>query len=420
MNTLYVLFENRLVGTLRRDAELAYSFVYEDSWRQAPDSFPLSVAMPLTEKEFGNKITLSFFENLLPEGDVRKSLEQSHRFSGAMDFLAEFGRDCAGAIILATSEDYRQAPNNNKVLVDMNKVYQAIDEHGSVADMISEMRPGYLSLAGAQDKFPAIFDKDQFYLPTHGAPTTHIVKIPIWRHGVKESVFNELYCMRLARSIGFNVPECFVVSGRHPLFVVERFDRSVDKNGVVHRLHQQDLCQAHGITSESKYEDKGGPSIKDNYNLLVTHISVKKRLESLHRFMDWICFNLLIGNNDSHSKNLSLLFQAGKNELAPFYDLVSTAIYPKLIRSFAFKIGDRDDFSRIGKNQFHLLEEQLGLKRGTMLERLKLVNEMALTKKDEVAFDILASYPEAKIIPRISALIEERSKSLQMQKALSH
>ncbi|NDC23344.1 MAG: hypothetical protein EBZ49_04360 [Proteobacteria bacterium] len=250
MKQLYAFFESKRVGVLTKDDEDVYSFEYEKSWREDLNAFPISLSMPLDQEKFGNKVTLSFFENLLPEGDVRKELEAAHKITGVFDFLAEFGRDCAGAITLVDQPGYK-APSGlpDLVPIEMKKIHQAIEENLSVAEVISETSPGYLSLAGAQDKFPAVFKDGKFYLPKSGHPTTHIVKVPIWRHGVKESVYNEHYCMELARAVGLEVPSCQVVDGDHPLFVIERYDRQLNKaDGSTHRIHQQDLCQAQGFS----------------------------------------------------------------------------------------------------------------------------------------------------------------------------
>lgn len=161
------------------------------------------------------------------------------------------------------------------------------------------MEPGYLSLAGAQDKFAAILKGKQIFLPIHGTPTTHIIKTPILRHGIKESVYNEYYCMELARAIGLHVAPCDVLEGTYPLFITERYDRIKDEHEIVHRLHQQDFCQAQGIVSETKYEFKGGPSIQNNYELIINNVTATKRIQALQEFLSWLSFNLLIGNNDS-------------------------------------------------------------------------------------------------------------------------
>lgn len=418
MSKLNVFYENQKVGQLARDSELIYSFTYDRSWLESPNSFQLSLILPLQSQPFGNRLTLSFFENLLPEGEVKEVLGKDHQITGPFEFLHKFGKDCAGAIVL-TPEDKPPYSKNHRgeVKINLEHIDKAIEEKRSVAEVISEMEPGYLSLAGAQDKFPAIYRNKGLYLPTNGYPTTHIIKVPIWRMGVKESVYNEYYCMNLAKSVGLTVPDCLVLKdGKHPLFITERYDRIVEKNAVIHRLHQQDFCQAQGIVCENKYEEKGGPTIEDNYLLIKKNTWIKKRVKDSFAFLDWICFNLLIGNNDSHSKNISLLLKDQKIELAPFYDLLCTAIYPKLKQQFSFKIGDRNDVSKIGKNQFDLLDRKLGLKLGLMSERIVQMRDKLLKNKDEIAEQVLQEHPNVKIPKRISELIEKRCRSLSRQR----
>ena len=41
----------------------------------------------------------------------------------------------------------------------------------------------------------------------------------------------------------------------------------------------------------------------------------------------WVLFNTLVGNSDSHLKNISFLMSAEGVQLAPFYDLLCTAVY---------------------------------------------------------------------------------------------
>lgn len=416
MSKLNIFYEDKKVGTLYRDEELIYSFSYSESWLKDKKAFPLSLAMPLRKGKFGNKITLSFFENLLPEGEARDALEKVHDSKGTYELLKNFGKDCAGAIIVSSSEDspFQLGQKDNKTKVEMDEIFKAIEEKRSVAEVIAKFDPGYLSIAGAQDKFVTIYENGNFYLPKNGRPTTHIVKVPIYRSGVKESVYNEYYCMRLAKLVGLNVANCKVLDDeKHPLFIIERYDRKLGK--YVERIHQQDFCQAQAFVSEEKYEAKGGPSLKDNYNLIKSNVRITKRSKALFEYLDWICFNLLIGNNDSHSKNISFLLVDGKIELAPFYDLLCTAIYPKLKSNFSFAIGDRDDSSRIGKKQFEMVDEELGLKVGTIAGRALEISERLMKNKDDLAVQIKSELPKAKIVKRIADLIGDRCKSLSRQ-----
>lgn len=416
MKKLNVFYEEKVVGTLFRDEDLIYSFSYSENWLKDKTAFQLSLAMPLRKEKFGNKVTLSFFENLLPEGEARDALEKGHDLEGTYGLLENFGNDCAGAIIISANEEspFQVGEEDVKYKIEMDDIFKAIEEKRSVAEVIANLNPGYLSIAGAQDKFVAIYENGNFYLPQNGRPTTHIVKVPIYRSGVKESVYNEYYCMSLAKLVGLHVPNCEVLDDKkHPLFIIERYDRK--KEAYVKRIHQQDFCQAQGFISEEKYEAKGGPSLKDNYNLIKTNVTVTKRTKALFDYLDWVSFNLLIGNNDSHSKNISFLLVEGKIELAPFYDLLCTAIYSKLRRNFSFKIGDRDDASRIGKKQFEDIDDQLGLKAGTMASRALLMSEKLMENKDELAKKLSEELPHAKIFKRISDLIADRCKSLGRQ-----
>ncbi|MDZ4295490.1 MAG: HipA domain-containing protein [Hydrogenophaga sp.] len=63
----------------------------------------------------------------------------------------------------------------------------------------SDMR---LSLAGAQDKLPVVVAGDRIGLPLFGSPSTHILKPAI--EGIEGSVFNEGFCMALARAMGLD------------------------------------------------------------------------------------------------------------------------------------------------------------------------------------------------------------------------
>jgi len=416
MKSLYVFYENQRVGVFSRDDNLVSSFSYDEQWQIGQNSFPLSLAMPLSEQTFNNKITLSFFENLLPEGDVLDVLERDYDVHGSFEFLERFGQDCAGAVIITADSEFSYQPERAELIkIDIEKIYEAISKKNSIAEVVSRMEPGYLSLAGAQDKFAAILKEGQLFLPTQGAPTTHIIKTPILRQGIKESVYNEFYCMELARAIGLNVAACEILDGVFPLFVTERYDRVKDVQGIVHRLHQQDFCQAQGVVSEAKYEFKGGPGIKNNYELLLNHVGATERIQALQEFLSWLSFNLLIGNNDSHSKNMSLLLVDNKNKLAPFYDLLCTSIYESLNKAFAFRIGDRYTFANIGLNQFTLLEKELGIKKGSFTQRMKDTRELVLTHKDRVLEQVLDKHPQAKIPKRISVLIGKRAVELRQQ-----
>jgi serine/threonine-protein kinase HipA len=81
---------------------------------------------------------------------------------------------------------------------------------------------------------------------------------------------------------------------------------------------------------------------------------------------DAVIYNHLVGNNDAHGKNFSLLYkplEKGGREtgLSPLYDIVSTAYYPELSRHIAMKIGGEYSFQKIVARDFEQLAEEAGL-----------------------------------------------------------
>jgi serine/threonine-protein kinase HipA len=180
--------------------------------------------------------------------------------------------------------------------------------------------------------------------------------------------------MKLAAAVGLNVPGVDIIEGEFPLFIVERFDRILTKTGVS-RIHQQDFCQAQGITSLKKYESDGGPSFADNYNLVKAYSSAP--IPDLNQLLKWLIFNLVIGNNDSHSKNLAFLKTGEGIRLAPFYDLLSTSVYKEIGLNFAFKIGGQNLWFKLKKRLFYKLSAELGLKEDVLPKlALKLLSDI--------------------------------------------
>jgi serine/threonine-protein kinase HipA len=198
-----------------------------------------------------------------------------------------------------------------------------------------------LSLAGAQNKLAIFMDRNGFALPLHESPSSHILKPEIKPFlGLVE---NEAYCLRLAREIGLPTAEAEpLVVGKHRCLLVTRYDRFWKENHL-HRLHQEDFCQALGIPSRLKYQSEGGPHLVHCFDLLRSASSRPAR--DLITLFQAVLFNYLIGNNDAHAKNFSLLYLpsggAIRVELAPLYDLVSTASFPSLSPKMAMKIGSK-------------------------------------------------------------------------------
>lgn len=377
MSKLIVYFQDNVVGELTSDDEERLRFQYDKSWLASKDRFPLSLALALEDKIYGHLETKSFFENLLPEGEIKDLLEAHGKSSikSEFGFLQEFGGDCAGAFKVMPAKVKISKTITPAKELKLNIIYKYLNEKRSLTEAILNKEGGKFSLAGAQDKFAVIFEKKKIYLPLDGSPTTHIIKPHVrYFKSTHDTPYNEYLCMKLAGAVGLNVPKVDIIEGEHPLFIVERFDR-VQVKSVISRIHQQDFCQAQGITSLKKYESDGGPTFKDNYNLIKAHSSAP--IPDLNQLLKWLIFNLVIGNNDSHSKNLAFLQTGDGIRIAPFYDLLSTSIYKEIGPNFAFKIGGQNLWFKINRRLFDKFSAELGLKADVLaLLALKLLSEI--------------------------------------------
>ena len=82
-----------------------------------------------------------------------------------------------------------------------------------------------------------------------------------------------------------------------------------------------------GIPASAKYEERGGPSLHAIARLLRTQTIGS---DSLVGLLDLTFLDMAVGNADAHAKNLSLLHpEPGVLRLAPGYDVMCTAFYPR-------------------------------------------------------------------------------------------
>lgn len=153
------------------------------------------------------------------------------------------------------------------------------------------------------------------------------------------------------------------------------------------RLHQEDFCQALGIVSENKYQNEGGPSLKQCFNLLREASSAPA--VDLQAFLDAVIFNWLTGNHDAHGKNFSLLYGGEVNSgvqirLAPLYDLISTVYYPELSPKMAMKIGSAYLSESVLPRDFEQMATEAGLAKPLVRRRVPEVAEAILSRLPDV------------------------------------
>lgn len=341
------------VGRLTRSADSVIAFGYDESWPGPA----ISIGLPIGEQTHGEKAA-RFFANLLPEGGARQRICQRLQISEDNDFglLEAIGGECAGALsILPEGEVPSDEPPAYEALTEADRA--ALSDTERVVPLLVGGATTRLSLAGAHDKLPIFVDGKQLYLPLLHAPSTHILKLghPTLKH-VPE---NEALVTWFAAELGFEVPAIHLLA-KPSMLLVERYDRRRGEAWVVHRLHQEDMCQATARPPSRKYEHEGGPSLAECVEVIRDH--TRDPLAGVRRMLRWSLFNLMAGNSDAHGKNLSLLYdRPGPPRLAPFYDLVCTRAYPRLARELAMGIGGETDPGRIDRRHLTAMSETLDI-----------------------------------------------------------
>lgn len=377
--TLDVYLEEQLIGHLLQDDGGQMLFRYAPVWLESSECFPISRSLPLREEEFKQKECRGFFGGILPEQSNRKTIATILQISDKNDFamLERIGGECAGALTFVpeggppprTDSDYRQLSD-----AELTEILETLPKR----PLLAGEKGVRLSLAGAQDKIAVRLDADgKLSLPLNYAPSTHILKpaIATW----EGLVSNETYCMALAQAVGLqSAPTSAHKIGEIEYLLSERYDRAIDGDGTIHRLHQEDFCQALGIPSEIKYQAEGGPGLRDCFALL--RLASGNAVVDLRELLNAIIFNLLIGNNDAHAKNYSILYgRDGKARLAPLYDLVCTVYYPEIENKLAMKIGGETNPDLIYPNEIEVFAKDAGLAvaatKRSVLDLAELVRE---------------------------------------------
>lgn len=336
---LDVYLKDRKAGELKQNEDAALTFTY-DAGYLATDPVALSVSLPLRDDPFTDRAARPYFSGLLPDEGARRRLAAALGISpgNAFGLLEIIGGECAGALSLVPAGQLPPAPASDDS--------EALDEqHLEKILSLLRQRPLLggeagvrLSLAGAQDKLAVAVIDGQIVLPRGGGPTTHILKPFI--EGLDGTVENEVFCMRLARRLGLDAPAVSKgAAGKIDYFLVERYDRVMLDNGRIERLHQEDFCQALSVPPELKYEEEGGPGISQCLQL-IRQTAAKPAAETL-RFQRMLMFHYLIGNADAHAKNYALLYRGKAPDLAPMYDAICTAAYPRLSKRMAMTLGGR-------------------------------------------------------------------------------
>ncbi len=176
-------------------------------------------------------------------------------------------------------------------------------------------RVGKMSIQGVQLKLSAVLrvTEGRFEVVDRGG--RYILKPPSL--DFPELPENEDLTMRMAAAAGIKVPVHGLirsVDGSLTYFI-KRFDREGRT-----RLALEDFAQLSGASRETKYD-----SSMEKVAAIIDQFCTFPSIERVKLF-ERTLFSFLVGNEDMHLKNFSLISRAQKVELAPAYDFLNTTI----------------------------------------------------------------------------------------------
>lgn len=334
---LTAIIAGEVAGRLVQGRGGALSFVYEPSYAGPP----LSLVMPIANRTYGDATVRPYLFGLLPDSaEVRGAVGREYGVSGNNPFalLAHIGRDCPGAVQICPEDEVEAtlASEGRLESVPDEQIAQRLALARQDEGAGWETQHEHWSIGGQQSKFALRLKEGKWY-SCHGASaTTHIIKPGIG--GLNYEALNEFLCLRAAAGCGIAASHVeYRLFEAEPAIVVARYDRLETPDGVVHRLHQEDLCQALGVLPENKYTENGGPSAPDIITLLKRSGGHADR--NVRTFVEMLFFNYLIGAPDAHAKNYSVLLDRSDAILAPLYDVASMVPYAQRVWDIKLAMG---------------------------------------------------------------------------------
>lgn len=127
--------------------------------------------------------------------------------------------------------------------------------------------------------------------------------------------------------------------------------------------------------------------------------------------LDWVVFNVLVGNADAHAKNLALLCdREGRRRLAPFYDMVPTLVMPESMieRTPALRIGEATRIDQVQADHWTTFARQAGYAPRFVLRRVVDLADRMLGRLRDVGTALVDQGADGNRIERASTIIERQ------------
>jgi serine/threonine-protein kinase HipA len=304
---LSVQVDARPGGELVRASQFQFTYA-------ADAAQPISLIMPLADREFSDGALFAVMDMNLPEGFLLAQLrERSPKAPPTeMQLLALMGANGIGRLAY---EQPGASPRTAPAGVDRARL---IEQGAGKGDAIFlELVEAYLAtgsgLSGVQPKI-VVPERGTFPIPN--------LIVKVGGPSYPGITANEYVCLQVAQRARLDVPR-HELSDDGDLLVIDRFDL-LQTGG---RLGFEDIAalldlRVGGALSSRKYRG----SYEDIAAVLGDFCSdpASERV----KFFDYVVLTVMLRNGDGHLKNYGVAYDQALAWLSPVYDVITTTIYP--------------------------------------------------------------------------------------------
>lgn len=367
--------KREFVGRIDYEVGASSNFTYDAKYlekAQAAGELGISYLLPLDGAPYSSREFNAYFQGLMPEGDIYSNLAEYYQVPRAdyLSILEQMGCESIGALTFVSERINLSEYEPRYDQVDAQTLSGMRENPVRMATITAASTR--LSLSGAQSKVawflpdgvnPANASPNEWFIPRGTAPSTHIIKIS--RTGEEDLAINELACSLLSQACGIDTAKIIRLPELPGVICVERYDRVRMQNGElkkVVRLHQEDFCQALGLSPFFKYQPQG---VAASYPVMISDLleeTTANPQESRIEFAKRLVFCYAVGNSDAHLKNFSLLYNKEwtVRNLAPLYDVTCIPL-SGYSTAMPFDIGEHRALNEIDEADMVQLATDLSL-----------------------------------------------------------
>jgi serine/threonine-protein kinase HipA len=354
---LEVRIDGQSGGALRRESQFRFTYTPQAT-------LPVSLIMPLADREFRDTALFAAMDMNLPEGFLlRQIYERSPKSPpNEMHLLDLMGANGIGRLAYL-----RPGASPVALPAGLDRSHLLRQGAGRDGATFAELVDAYLAtgsgLSGVQPKIVvperATFPVPNLIVKTSGDDYPGLVA-------------NEFLCLQVAERAGIAVPK-HALSDDGALLVIDRFDLLPDGG----RLGFEDIAaladlRVGGALSDRKYRG----SYEDVVSIIDDVVADKGAARAT--MYEYVVLTALLRNGDGHLKNFGVLYDDQRVWIAPIYDILTTTLYP-YERSNGVKVTDRTMALKLrrgkGKKPYPTRDELDVCKVADPVEPLKRIQE---------------------------------------------